>query len=192
VAYPAKYEFPVHRNCANFRDGVCTLNGVAVNPNGPACPNFTPKIMTAKPQATKAYREALQPYQPYVPQTIQDHSLNDYRLRYGLEGGRINPWPRRRSFNYLPPWQELGWFFGFGRLMYKTGMTMKNLSLPMKHFQCVNCGQIIEAPQGYPKPVNCPRCGAPAMMIHRLDKGPSRSRGRCRGGGVPPWQRTSP
>jgi len=42
----------------------------------------------------------------------------------------------------------------------------------MKHFQCGNCGQIIEAPQGVPKPANCPRYGAPVMMIHRLDKDP--------------------
>jgi len=40
----------------------------------------------------------------------------------------------------------------------------------MKHFQCGNCGQIIEVPQGVPKPANCPRCGAPAMMIHRLTR----------------------
>jgi DNA-directed RNA polymerase subunit RPC12/RpoP len=130
--------------------------------------------MIAKPQAIKAYPENLQPSQPYAPQAIQDYSLNDYRLRHGLEGGRVNLWPRRRSLNYLPPWQRLRGLFGFGRPMWKTDMTMKNLSLPMKHFQCVNCGQIIEVPQGCPKPVNCPRCGAPAMMIHRLDKGPSR------------------
>ena len=189
MAYPAKHEFPVHRNCVNFRDGVCVLFSVAVDPSGPACPNFTPRIMTAKPQATKAYPETLQPSQPYAPQAIQDHSLNDYRLRHGLEGGRVNLWPGRRSLNYLPPWQRLRGLFGFGRPIWKTDMIMKNLSLPMKHFQCVNCGQIIEVPQGYPKPVNCPRCGAPAVMIHRLDKGPSR--GRRGGGGGLPWQRTS-
>jgi len=65
---------------------------------------------------------------------------------------------------------------------------MKSLSLPMKRFQCANCGQIIEVPQGVPKPANCPGCGAPAMMIHRLDKG---SLGGRRGGG-PPWQRAPP
>ncbi|MEM3873516.1 MAG: hypothetical protein QXU45_00035 [Candidatus Bathyarchaeia archaeon] len=65
---------------------------------------------------------------------------------------------------------------------------MKTLSLPIKRFQCSNCGQIIEAPQGAPKPANCPRCGVPAMMIRRLDKGPPGGR---RGGG-PPWQRTPP
>ncbi|MDH5754319.1 MAG: hypothetical protein OEY95_03815 [Candidatus Bathyarchaeota archaeon] len=64
------------------------------------------------------------------------------------------------------------------------------MSLPIKRFQCGNCGQIIETPQGVPKPPNCPKCGAPAIMIHRLNKGPPGGR-RGRGGG-PPWQRSSP
>jgi len=68
---------------------------------------------------------------------------------------------------------------------------VKRLGLPMKRFQCANCGQIIEVPQGVSKPANCPRCGAPAMMIHRLDKSPPRGRRGGRGGG-PPWQRTPP
>jgi ribosomal protein S27AE len=48
----------------------------------------------------------------------------------------------------------------------------------------------MEVPQGVPKPLNCPRCGAPAMMIHRLNKSPP---GKCcgRGGGLP-WQQTPP
>jgi NAD-dependent SIR2 family protein deacetylase len=41
----------------------------------------------------------------------------------------------------------------------------------MKHFQCSNCGQVIEVPKGVPKPPSCPKCGAPATVIHRLDKG---------------------
>jgi ribosomal protein S27AE len=68
---------------------------------------------------------------------------------------------------------------------------VKTLGLPMKRFQCGNCGQIIEVPQGTPKPINCPRCGAPAMMIHRLNKGSPGGRRGGRGGG-PPWQRTPP
>jgi ribosomal protein S27AE len=67
---------------------------------------------------------------------------------------------------------------------------VKLLNLPIKRFQCGNCGQIIEVPQGIPKPLNCPRCGAPAMMIHRLNKGPPGGRrGRGRG---PSWQGSQP
>jgi len=41
----------------------------------------------------------------------------------------------------------------------------------MKIFQCFNCGKTIEVPYGVPKPVQCPHCGAPGYMIHRVDKG---------------------
>ncbi|MEM2997303.1 MAG: hypothetical protein QXK52_07320 [Candidatus Bathyarchaeia archaeon] len=64
------------------------------------------------------------------------------------------------------------------------------MSIPSKRFQCGACGNILEIPQGEPKPPNCPRCGAPGTMIHRLDKGPPGG-GRGRGGG-PPWQRSQP
>jgi len=70
--------------------------------------------------------------------------------------------------------------------------------LPKKRFQCGNCGQIIEVLQGIPKPPSCPRCGAPAFTIHRLDPGPpggrrggGGGRGRGRGGG-PRWQQAPP
>ncbi len=32
-----------HMNCAHFRNGFCTLKGVSVDPNGPACQNFAPR-----------------------------------------------------------------------------------------------------------------------------------------------------
>jgi len=54
--------------------------------------------------------------------------------------------------------------------------------LPTKKFQCFACGNIIEVPQGMPKPAACPRCGAPITMIHRVDKGPPGGRGTRRRG----------
>ncbi|MEM2849479.1 MAG: hypothetical protein QXI36_04300 [Candidatus Bathyarchaeia archaeon] len=56
------------------------------------------------------------------------------------------------------------------------------MTLPVKRFQCFNCGQVIEVPQGVQKPLNCPKCGAATMMIHRLNKGPPGGRGG------PAWQ----
>ena len=44
---------PTHKDCINFKDGVCTLLGVPVNPNGPACPRFTAKTPT-QPTTTTA------------------------------------------------------------------------------------------------------------------------------------------
>jgi predicted RNA-binding Zn-ribbon protein involved in translation (DUF1610 family) len=46
------------------------------------------------------------------------------------------------------------------------------MALPKKKFQCGSCGEIIEVPKGIPKPVKCPKCGAAAYMIHRLEPGP--------------------
>ncbi|RLI05368.1 hypothetical protein DRO24_05945 [Candidatus Bathyarchaeota archaeon] len=43
--------YPTHRECANFRDGRCLLLGIEVDPNGPACPNFTPRIQTPRAAA---------------------------------------------------------------------------------------------------------------------------------------------
>ena len=36
--------FPTHKQCANFNNGFCLIHGIAVNPDDPACPNFTPNI----------------------------------------------------------------------------------------------------------------------------------------------------
>jgi rRNA maturation endonuclease Nob1 len=55
--------------------------------------------------------------------------------------------------------------------------------VPTKKFRCFACGNVIEVPRGMPKPAICPRCGAPAVAIHRIDRGPPGGR---RGGG-PPW-----
>lgn len=46
---PINYQQPsmqttmTHMNCVHFRNGFCTLKGVSVDPNGPACQNFTPR-----------------------------------------------------------------------------------------------------------------------------------------------------
>jgi hypothetical protein len=54
--------------------------------------------------------------------------------------------------------------------------------LPTKKFRCFACGNIMEVPQGMPKPAVCSKCGAPAPMIHRIDKGPPGGRGAGRHG----------
>jgi len=50
---------PVHGECAHYVNGVCTLYGVKMDPNAPACPNF-------KPRTTVGYSQPIRPYpQPY-------------------------------------------------------------------------------------------------------------------------------
>ena len=45
------------------------------------------------------------------------------------------------------------------------------ISRPPRKFQCIACGHIFELPHGLPRPINCPKCGAPAHMLHRVDRG---------------------
>jgi hypothetical protein len=98
MSYSKQHEFPTHGGCANFRSGFCTLKRVAVNPDGAACPDFTPKCIMATPQAVKAYSRAGQPSQPYSPHITQGYPLytptslpspqtrHGYRTRYGTDG----------------------------------------------------------------------------------------------------------
>jgi hypothetical protein len=37
---PSMQTTMIHINCVHFRNGFCTLKGVSVDPNGPACQNF--------------------------------------------------------------------------------------------------------------------------------------------------------
>jgi hypothetical protein len=69
MPYSKQSGFSIHRNCVNFRNGLCTLIGAPVDPNGYACPNFTPKSLAEMPQAAKAYTGTMQPYEPRLPQT---------------------------------------------------------------------------------------------------------------------------
>jgi hypothetical protein len=45
----------------------------------------------------------------------------------------------------------------------------------------------MEVPQGMPKPAVCSKCGAPAPMIHRIDKGPPGGVDAGRRGRGPRW-----
>ena len=63
MTYSKQSGFLIHRNCVNFRNEFCTLIGVAVDPNEPACPNFTPRSIIA----ARGYPGARQPYQIYYP-----------------------------------------------------------------------------------------------------------------------------
>lgn len=65
--------FPTHSDCANFRNGLCILNGVAVDPKGAVCPNFTPKSMMTMPQEMTTYPKVLRHHQFYQPPTTQGY-----------------------------------------------------------------------------------------------------------------------
>ena len=40
---PSMQGMPMHVNCVHFSNGICTLGGTLVPPNGAACPSFTPR-----------------------------------------------------------------------------------------------------------------------------------------------------
>lgn len=49
IGLPSSYPRPTHKDCANFKDGICTLDNAAVDLNGPACPRFVPKAGVGQP-----------------------------------------------------------------------------------------------------------------------------------------------
>lgn len=81
MAFSAGYGHPVHGDCVYFKDGVCTLSGVAVDQDGSACPRFTPKSASKAIQPESALPRAGQPVQVYPTRMGQG------RGRGGRSGG---------------------------------------------------------------------------------------------------------
>lgn len=99
--YSKQYIFPTHGNCANFRNGFCTLAGVAVSPNEPACPNFKPKSTMRIPEA-EAY--PAQPFQyPHACMRASGemHGFPVYHARSYYRSQRRSFFPPRR-YGSLP------------------------------------------------------------------------------------------
>lgn len=120
MEYSTQPSFPAHRDCANFRNGFCTLNGVAVNPNGAACPRFTPKSVMATPQVTRAYPGARQPYQLYPSQIIQSyppHMPPRPQTGYSLSSPYV-----------YPPW--IGYGHGYSTPQYHRGYSYSSPTAP--------------------------------------------------------------
>jgi hypothetical protein len=83
MAYSAGYGYPIHGECASFRNGFCTLSGVAVDPNGAACTRFTPKRKT-KTLQTQSSRPGARRF----PQTHQTRVRQGLKI-YGRSGSGI-------------------------------------------------------------------------------------------------------
>ena len=69
LMYLKQSGFHTHGNCVNFRNGFCTLNNVAADPNEAACPNFIPKNITPQLQIRYSYPPQYTP----PPQTWYDY-----------------------------------------------------------------------------------------------------------------------
>ena len=81
MAFSAGYGHPVHGDCVYFKDGLCTLSGVAVDPSGSGCPRFTPKSASKAIQPESAFPWDGQPVQVYPTRMGQG------RERGGRSGG---------------------------------------------------------------------------------------------------------
>ena len=81
MTFSAGYGHPVHGDCVYFKDGLCTLSGVAVDPDGSACPRFTSKSASKAIQPESALPRAGQPVQVYPTRMGQG------RGRGGRSGG---------------------------------------------------------------------------------------------------------
>jgi len=120
MEYSTQHGFPVHQDCANFRDGICKLNGVAVNPNGVACPNFTPKSKMATPQTVKAYPRSRQ---AHLPQTIQSYPPQmSPPIPPPQVGYNLSP-----LYAY-PPW--IGYKHGYSTPQYRRGYSYSSATTP--------------------------------------------------------------
>ena len=66
MVHSTAYGHPIHRDCRNYVNRICRLNGSPVDPNGPACPRFTPKSTIKTVWAEASYPRVRRPYQMYL------------------------------------------------------------------------------------------------------------------------------
>jgi hypothetical protein len=87
MTHSKQHGFATHENCTNFRSEYCSVYGIVVNPDSPACPNFTPKSIIRMPQKARTYPEVKQPCEAYAPR-IQSHQ------------SRMLPYPPQTAYNF--------------------------------------------------------------------------------------------
>ena len=80
----------IHKNCTHYKDGFCTLNQISVDPEGTACPIFTPKHVTKTGKTDEVSPSSMQPNQQYPRQRGQSYSSSRPRAGFGMGGqGRM-------------------------------------------------------------------------------------------------------
>jgi len=161
---------PIHRNCANFSNGICMLTGMPVDPEGAACPNFTPKPVGVQPPARRP-SGLRPPARPPIPPMAPPAYMAPPWPGYGL---RRVPW-RRYGYSGYPP-RPYGMGMGWGRRGgYGAGYGMGYggrgrgrmggfAAGPGGFCVCPNCGYQAPHQPGVPCfQQRCPRCGAPMI-----------------------------
>jgi hypothetical protein len=157
MAFPRRQPVSAtHKECAHFSDGFCALNGVAVGPDQPACPNFTPKSMMPVPQMAKAYPQSGQLLQGSVPfrqsfPVAPNHPQNYY---YTV--------PLHRGQSYLTLQRGYGIPRQSNTGVYSMGRMGGFAAGPGGSCVCPSCGYT--APHRLGSPCfqqACPKCGTP-------------------------------
>lgn len=131
--------FPTHKHCAHFKNGFCIGYRITVNPDEPACPNFTPKTTEQTQTILRT------PFAPYSLRTIPP------------------PPPPPQATTNLPQLPLRGW----RRNQYGTGGMggwgrMGGFAAgPGGFCTCLNCGYAVPHVVGTPCYQQvCPRCGS--------------------------------
>ena len=100
---------PKHSQCLHYKNGFCDFFGVKVDPDAPACPNFTPKAKTSKeayvPKETRT--PALQhpippPYPTFQPWLMIPPFLPPFWLYWQYNPYGYYPFPWIMQYLYYP------------------------------------------------------------------------------------------
>ena len=89
------FKLPIHKDCINFENGYCRLFNIPVDPNGPACPNFKPRIVReAQTQFMRSYEPSAvsPPSIPYNTQPRRVRARRRLRRRRGRRFGSLWWW----------------------------------------------------------------------------------------------------
>ena len=167
MMYLKQSGFHTHGNCVNFSSGLCTLNNVAVDPGGTACPNFIPKNVTSRPQI----RHRFPPYTVHPWSSLQ--ARYNYPLPYTPPPHTWYDYPTRHSYSPIPstataPRGAAGFLFmsrgrggrggGGGRGRGRMGGFAAG---PGGSCVCPNCGYHTPHVIGTPcYQQTCPKCGS--------------------------------
>jgi hypothetical protein len=173
MVHSTRNAFLTHGDCANFRRGLCAINDVAVDPNGPVCPNFAPKgAMATRPKA-RTHQQARQPYNlctpriqnypPYVPKYTRltgygllPQTLYDYRNRYTSDSTPSIPTAQKEG-NIL----FLSMSRGRGGRGAGRGRMGGFMAGPGGSCVCPRCGYTAPHTVGTPcYQQTCPKCGS--------------------------------
>ena len=175
MGYPTRHGFPTHEDCANFRNGICTINGVAVDPNGSICPNFIPKnTMVTQPKARthpqpkktyNVYASHIQNYPQHMPSypPPTSHSLLTqtgyyYHNQYADNFTSSTPTTQKVDNTFFRSTSRGRGGGGGG--MRKGRMEGGFMAGPGGSCVCPKCGYTISHTAGAPcYQQTCPKCG---------------------------------